>query len=133
MEAKVKWEKGMRFVGVGPSGHTVAMDAGPEVGGANSAPRPTELLLCALGGCTGMDVVTILEKMRTPARSLEIVVTGERAPDHPKAFRKATLLFRADGVPEENLRKAAQLSHERYCSVGSSLSAKITIEVEARP
>ena len=133
MEAKVKWEKGMRFVGVGPSGHAVAMDAGGEVGGANSAPRPTEILLCALGGCTGMDIVSILEKMRTPARSLEIVISAERAPEHPKAFRTAKLLFRAEGVPEENLRKAAQLSHERYCSVGSSLSTEITIEVEARP
>ncbi len=133
MEAKVNWEKGMRFVGAGPSGHPVAMDAALEVGGENSAPRPTELLLCALGGCTGMDVVSILEKMRTPARSLEILISAERAPEHPKAFKKARILFRAEGVPEENLRKAAQLSHERYCSVGSSLSAEITIEVEARP
>ena len=133
MEAKVTWNNGMRFVGVGPSGHPVAMDAGPEAGGQNSAPRPTELLLCALGGCTGMDVVSILQKMRTPARSLEIVITAERASEHPKAFRTAKILFRAEGVPEENLRKAAQLSHERYCSVGSSLSTAITIEVEARP
>jgi putative redox protein len=133
MESKVTWEKGLRFVGVGPSGHSVAMDAARDAGGSDSAPRPTELLLAALGGCTGTHIVSILEKMRTPPRSLEIVVTGERAPDHPKAFRKAKLLVRAEGVPEENLRKAAQLSHERYCSVGSSLSAEITIEVEARP
>jgi putative redox protein len=132
MDSKVTWEKGRKFVGVGPSGHAVAMDAAPDVGGSNSAPRPTELLLAALGGCTGMDVVSILEKMRTPPRSLEIVVTGERAPDHPKAFRKARILVRAEGVPEENLRKAAQLSRDRYCSVGSSLSAEITLEVEAR-
>lgn len=133
MEAKVTWDKGMRFVGVGPSGHAVAMDAGQEAGGASSAPRPTELLLFALGGCTGMDVVSILEKMRTPARSLEIVISGERAPEHPKRFRKAKLLVRAEGVPEENLRKAAQLSHDRYCSVAHSLSTEIALEVEARP
>lgn len=133
MEAKVTWQQGMKFVGVGPSGHTVAMDAGREAGGSDSAPWPTELLLAALGGCTGMDVISILGKMRTPPRSLEIIVTGERAPEHPKAFRTAQLLFRAEGVPEENLRKAAQLSHERYCSVAHSLSTEITIEVEARP
>ncbi|GAB4306161.1 MAG: OsmC family protein [Candidatus Bipolaricaulota bacterium] len=133
MEAKVTWQRGMRFVGVGPSGHAVAMDAGREVGGEDSAPRPTELLLCALGGCTGMDVVSLLGKMRTPPRSLEIVIAAERAPNHPKAVRRAKLLFRAEGVPEENLRKAAQLSHERYCSVAHSLSTEITIEVEARP
>ncbi|MCR4391852.1 MAG: OsmC family protein [Candidatus Acetothermia bacterium] len=84
MEAKVTWDKGMRFVGVGPSGHPVAMDAGPEVGGGDTAPRPTELLLVALGGCTGMDVVSILEKMRTPARSLEVVISAERAPAAPQ-------------------------------------------------
>ena len=103
------------------------------MGGGDAAPRPTELLLAALGGCTGMDVVSILGKMRTPPRRLEIVVTGERSPEHPKAFREAKLIFRAEGVPEENLRQAAQLSLERYCSVASSLSTKITVEIEARP
>ncbi|HEU68239.1 MAG TPA: OsmC family peroxiredoxin [Candidatus Acetothermia bacterium] len=133
MEAKVTWQGGMKFVGVGPSSHAVAMDAGREAGGEDSGPRPTELLLCALGGCTGMDVVSILGKMRTPPRSLEIVIAAEQAPEHPKAFRTAKLLVRAEGVPEGNLRKAAQLSYERYCPVGSSLSTEITIEVEARP
>ncbi len=133
MEAKVTWQEGMRFVGVGPSGHAVVMDAGQDVGGDNAGPRPTDLLLFAVGGCTGMDVVSILRKMRTPAKSLEILVSAERAPEHPKAVRKVRLLFRAAGVPEENLRKAAQLSQERYCSVAHSLSAEIAIEVEARP
>lgn len=67
-----------------------------------------------------------------PPRTLEIELSGERAPDHPKAFRKIHLRFRAEGVPEENLRKAVQLSRERYCSVAHSLSAEITTEVEAR-
>lgn len=133
MDAKVTWQDGMRFVGVGPSGHPVAMDAGRESGGSDTAPRPTELLLAALGGCMGMDVVSILGKMRTPPRSLEIAITAERAPDHPKAFRKARVLVRAEGVPEGNLRQAAQLSRDKYCSVGNSLSAEITVEVEARP
>lgn len=123
----------MRFVGVGPSGHPVAMDAAREVGGEDRAPRPTELLLVALGGCTGMDVVSILEKMRTPPRSLEILISADRAPDHPKAIRKAKLLFRAEAVPEENLRRAVQLSQERYCSVAHSLSAEITAEAQAQP
>lgn len=133
MEAKVTWQQGMRFVGVGPSGHAVVMDAGPDVGGNNAGPRPIELLLSALGGCTGMDVISILGKMRTPAKSLEIFVWAERAPDHPKAVRKVRLLFRTEGVPEENLKKAAQLSLEKYCSVSHSLSSKIEIGVEARP
>lgn len=133
MEAKVVWHTGMRFVGLGPSGHGVVMDASPNVGGEDSGPRPTELLLFALGGCTGMDVVSILKKMRTPPRKFEVLISAERAPEHPKAVRKVHLTYRAEGVPEENLRKAAQLSQERYCSVSHSLSAELSFSVEALP
>ena len=133
MEAKVVWQEGMRFVGIGPSGHAALMDAAPQVGGEDSAPRPTELLLFALGGCTAMDIVSILNKMRTPPRRFEVLIQAERAPEHPKAVRKVHLVYRAEGVPEENLRKAAQLSQERYCSVSHSLAAELSFTVEALP
>ena len=133
MEVKVMWHEGLRFVGLGPSGHAVLMDGGKDAGGADSAPRPTELLLIALGGCTGMDVVSILQKMRTPPRRFWVEIQAERAPEHPKAVRKVRLLYVAEGVPEENLRKAAQLSQERYCSVSHSLSAELSFSVQALP
>lgn len=133
MDVKVSWHEGLRFVGKGPSGHAVLMDGSPEVGGEDSAPRPTELLLIALGGCTGMDVVSILQKMRTPPRRFWVEIHAERAPDHPKAVRKVHLKYVAEGVPEENLRRAAELSQERYCSVSHSLSAELTFEVQALP
>jgi len=133
MEVKVFWQDGLRFVGLPPSGHAVVMDGAKEVGGEDSAPRPTELLLIALGGCTGMDVVSILQKMRTPPRRFRVEIQAERAPEHPKAVRKVHLLYVAEGVPEENLRKAAQLSHERYCSVAHSLTAEISFSVQALP
>ncbi|MCR4391973.1 MAG: OsmC family protein [Candidatus Acetothermia bacterium] len=133
MEAKVVWHEKMRFVAVGPSGHAVLMDSSPEVGGEDSAPRPTELLLAALGGCTAMDVVSILGKMRTPPRRLEILISAERATEHPKALRKIHLTYRAEGVPEESLHRAAQLSQERYCSVAHSLSSELSFAVEALP
>ena len=133
MEAKVIWHTGMRFVGLGPSGHGVIMDASPDVGGEDSGPRPTELLLFALGGCTGMDAVSILKKMRTPPRKFEVLISAEREPKHPKAVRKVHLTYRAEGVPEENLQKAVQLPQERYCSVSHSLSAKLSFSVEASP
>ncbi|MCS7216917.1 MAG: OsmC family protein [Candidatus Bipolaricaulota bacterium] len=133
MEVKVSWHEGLRFVGRGPSGHAVLMDGAPEVGGEDSAPRPTELLLIALGGCTGMDVVSILQKMRTPPRRFWVEIRAERAPDHPRAVRKVHLKYVAEGVPEENLRRAAQLSQERYCSVSHSLAAELTFEVQASP
>lgn len=133
MEAKVIWQDGMRFVGVGPSGHAVLMDSSPQAGGEDSAPRPAELLLFALGGCTAMNVMSILNKMRTPPRRFEVLIQAERAPEHPKAVRKVHLIYRAEGVPEENLRKAAQLSQERYCLVSHSLSAELSFSVEALP
>ena len=133
MEVKVFWQDGLRFVGLPPSGHAVVMDGAKEVGGEDSAARPTELLLIALGGCTGMDVVSILQKMRTPPRRFRVEIQAERAPEHPKAVRKVHLLYVAEGVPEENLRKAAQLSQERYCSVAHSLAAEISFSVQALP
>lgn len=133
MNVKVSWHEGLLFVGKGPSGHAVPMDGSPEAGGENSAPRPTELLLIALGGCTGMDVVSILQKMRTPPRRFWVEIQAERAPEHPKAVRKVHLKYVAEGVPQENLRRAAELSQQRYCSVSHSLSAELTFEVQTLP
>ena len=130
MELRVSWHEGMRFVGVGPSNHAVVMDT-DAVGGEGAGPRPVELMLMALGGCTGMDIVAILNKMRTPPKKFEILIEAEREKEHPKAVRKVRLIYRAWGVPKENLERAAQLSQERYCSVSHSLSAEITHEVEA--
>jgi len=80
-----------------------------------------------------MDVISILNKMRTPPRSLEISIKATRADEHPKAVQRAHLLYKAQGVPEENLRKAVELSHERYCSVSHSLNTELETSVEALP
>lgn len=133
MDIRVVWQEGLRFIGQGPSRHAVLMDGSTEAGGEDSAPRPTELLLMALGGCTGMDVVSILTKMRTPPRRFWVEIHAERALEHPKAVRKVHLKYVAEGVPEENLRRAAELSQERYCSVAHSLKAELTLEVQALP
>lgn len=133
MEAKVIWHEGLRFVGIGPSGHAIIMDSSREAGGEDSGPRPLELILLALGGCTGIDAVSILQKMQTPPRRLWLEIQAERAPDHPKALRKVHLTYVAEGVPEENLRRAAELSQERYCSVAHSLSAQIFFSVRVLP
>lgn len=133
MQVKVVWQDGLRFLGLPPSGHAVVMDGARDVGGEDSGPRPTELLLIALGGCTGMDVVSILQKMRTPPRKFWIEIDAERNEQHPKAIRRVYLTYIAEGVPEENLRRAAELSQERYCSVAHSLSAELTFSVRASP
>ena len=132
----VRYEGGMKFVGQGRSGHPVTMDAAPEVGGADSAARPIEVLLCSLGACTGMDVISILRKMRSEPTALEIQVEDERETEPPKAINKVHLVYRVKGrVPEANLRKAIELSLSTYCPIANSLSgvAKITTEYVIEP
>ncbi|MFQ6033331.1 MAG: OsmC family protein, partial [Candidatus Bipolaricaulia bacterium] len=80
MKARVTLNEGMQFVGNSESGHAVLLDAAPEVGGTDTALRPMEFLLISLGGCTGMDVVSILRKMRVEWERFEILLEAERAP-----------------------------------------------------
>ncbi|MGQ9734692.1 MAG: OsmC family protein, partial [Candidatus Bipolaricaulia bacterium] len=130
MRARVKWSERLQFVGMAESGHAVVLDGAPEVGGSDSASRPMELVLIALGGCTGMDVVSILKKMRVEWERFEIGLEAEQAEEHPKAFTKIHLIYRiwGDDIPEDKLKKAIDLSQERYCSVTAMLkgSAKIS-------
>lgn len=129
MEARVVCSGGMRFVGQADSGHPVVMDAAPASGGGNSAPRPLELLLLGLAGCTGMDVISILRKKRQAVTGLEIVVRGEQAADYPKKFVKISVefLIRGEGIDPEAVRRAIQLSESTYCSVGASLKDPVPI------
>ena len=137
MSARVKWTEGLQFVGTAESGHAVVLDGAPEVGGSNSAARPMELLLISLGGCTGMDVVSILKKMRVEWERFEIGLEAERAEEHPKAFTKIHLIYRiwGDDIPEDKLKRAIELSQERYCSVGAMLAkgAEISYEYQINP
>ena len=97
VEVDVSWTGGMAFEGRGPSGHTVLLDAAAESGGENRGSRPMELLLVALGGCTGMDVVSILKKMKQEITGFRISVQGERAPEHPKVYTDITLTYSLTG------------------------------------
>ena len=132
----VTLEGGMRFTGQGKSGHAVAMDASPKGGGTDSASRPIEVLLSALGGCTGMDVISILRKMNTEPSEFRIEIDGERASEHPKRFTKIHLTYVVAGdVPKTNLQRAIQLSLEKYCPVANTLAgvAEITSEYRIEP
>ncbi len=123
--------EGMQFVGKGERGHGVLMDASPKGGGSDSAATPLEAFLCALGGCTGMDVISILRKMRTEPTSLQIEITDERAAEHPKVITKLHIIYRVTGaVPEVNLKKAIELSLSKYCPITNTLAgvAEITSE-----
>lgn len=119
VKAKVKWVDHMRFIGHADSGHAVVMDSSEDNGGLDTATRPMELLLISLGGCTGMDVVAILRKMRVPFSGLEIEVSGIRREAHPRIYTRVEVLYRIFGknLPEDKVKRAVELSWTKYCSV----------------
>jgi len=105
------------------NGHHFTIDASEEVGGENKGPRPKGLMLSALGGCTGMDVVSMLRKMKVTEYELSIDVSGEQTDEHPKIYHTITVEFRFSGsdLPESKIKKAVALSETRYCGVSEML------------
>lgn len=127
MKTQISWTEKMAFSGITPSGHEIKMDAAEEVGGKNSGARPTELLLNAVAGCTGIDIISILNKMRLNPTTFYMEVEGKRAEDHPKRFTDINIHYVLEGdLPEDKVIRAIQLSKDKYCSVSHSLSASIT-------
>ena len=129
MFTQITWKGKMVFEGKTESGHSVLMDAKPEFGGEERGPRSMELLMVALGGCTGMDVVSILKKMKVDLESMTVNIDSEQAPEHPKIFTKINIEYNFTGknIKEENVKKAIQLSQEKYCSVTVMLKEKAEI------
>lgn len=130
MKVEIKWLKeSLKFEGLTPSSHVVKMDTKPEEGKESLGPSPMELLLVALGGCTAMDVISILNKMREDVRDFHIEIESERAPEHPKYYTKIHLRYIIVGknIKEENVKKAIELSQEKYCSVSANLRGKSEI------
>ncbi|MCX5716794.1 MAG: OsmC family protein [Nitrospirae bacterium] len=130
LEAKVTYVDGLQFLGEAASGHAIVMDGNKEVGGRNTGARPMELLLIGLGGCSGMDVVSILKKKKQGIKGVEIKVKGEKAENYPKKFTNIDIEFivRGRNVSEDAVKRAVELSMEKYCSVKATLegSAKVT-------
>jgi len=132
MEAKVRWQNKVSFEAEVGSGHKIMMDGSSDIGGENKGARPTELLLSGVGGCSGIDMVNILTKMRQEITALTIHVNGTRAEDYPKRFTDVHVHFELHGpnLDPEKVQKAAQMSMEKYCSVSLSLNAKVTYSYE---
>jgi putative redox protein len=124
ISADVVWEGGMSFVARTDSHHFVTLDAAVEDGGQNSGPRPMETVICALGGCTAMDVVAFLRKKRRTVEALTVRVTGKRREELPRVFEELTLDYRVRGpdLTEADIRWAVELSVNKYCSVLAMLS-----------
>lgn len=116
------------------SGHHVIMDASPEVGGKDAGPRPKALMLASLAGCTGMDVISILKKMRIEPRTFNIIIEAELTEEHPKHYSGMHLIyeFTGDGLDEEKLKKAIELSQDRYCGVSAVYRKAMPLTYEVR-
>ena len=114
-----------RFLAMNEQGDRTLVDGDSPATGL----RPMELLLAALAGCTGYDVVDIMRKKRQPLSRYRVEVEGERAEDHPKRYLRIVVshVGAGPGVTEESLLKAALLSHEKYCSVAATLNAAIEV------
>jgi len=123
------WKGGMAFEGTTTTGHKLIVDASREGGGQDSGPKPIELVLSALAGCTAMDVLSILQKKREPMKGLEVYVEGERASEHPMVYKHATIVYRVYGeVSKASVERAIELSNTKYCGVHAMLGKTAHID-----
>ncbi len=129
----IEWTSGMAFK-ADVNGFNIIIDADERVGGKNQGPPPKPLLLVSLGGCTGMDVISILKKMRIEPAYFNVLVEGELTEEHPKYFSRIHLIyeFKGDNLPMEQLQKAISLSQDRYCGVSATLRNTVEITSEIR-
>ncbi len=126
MELRVDWQGKMAFSGTTPSGHPLIIDAKEEVGGENRGIRPMEMLLGAVVGCAGMDIIFILKKMELYPKAFKIEAKGERATSHPQRFTDIFIHFSFTGdFPNDKVFRAVELSLNKYCPVAYSIHANI--------
>jgi len=129
MKTRVKWVEDATFLGESGSGHAIVMDGPPDHGGRNLGARPMEMLLLGMGGCTMFDVMMILTKARQDVRDCIVELEAERAEEEPKVFTKIHAHFRVIGkdLKEARIKRAIELSAEKYCSASIMLGAMAEI------
>ena len=108
------------FVGISPSGHALTLDTNHD---RASAPTPMELLLIALGSCTAVDVISILQKKREDVSDYRVEVSGQRLDDHPRSYKRMEVrhIVRGKNISEKSVAQAIELSETKYCSVAATL------------
>ena len=128
-----RWLENMAFE-TKINGHRIILDAEPHVGGEDLGPRPKPFMLAALGGCTGMDVISILRKMRVEVKSFNVRVIGDLVEEHPRRFHRMHVIYEFEGedLPLDKLEKAVSLSEDRYCGVSAVYkdAMKLTSEIK---
>jgi putative redox protein len=132
-QVKVNWLEKMAF-SAEVNGHKITLDAAEKVGGEDRGPRPKPLMMTALAGCTGMDVVSILKKMRVEVDDFNVTVEGDLTEEHPKQFSKMHVIYEFKGkdLPMDKLKKAVSLSEERYCGVSATYRQAMEITSEIK-
>ena len=133
MNAKAIWKGGMAFTGVNDEGYLLPMDASAKVGGQDLGFRPLQLLAIGLAGCTGMDVISILQKKRQEVTGFNVTAEVERANEHPKVFSRITLTYAVKGknLDPQAVERAVELSETKYCGAQAMLgkTAEITHKI----
>jgi len=121
----VKWAGKYTFIGRGGNGDSIVMDGGPDLGGVGWGHSPMDLLLLGAGGCASIDVIMILKKGRKDVSDCEVEVFGERADEMPKKYTKIHMHFivKGNGLSDEVVKRAVDLSMEKYCSASTTLAA----------
>jgi putative redox protein len=129
MKAIVKQVKGCSFIGKADSNHWVAIDTPKETCGLEAASTPIELVLLALGSCSGADVVSILNKKKVSLNGIEINIEAERTDNYPMVFTKINLeyIFYGKNIDSKHVQRAITLSQEKYCSVSAMLKSSVSI------
>lgn len=129
----VSWMDGMAFE-ANVSGNKIIIDATENVGGKNRGPQPKPLMMVSLAGCTAMDVISILEKMRVKVDKFNVRVEGELTEEHPKHFSKMNIIYEFTGkeLPMAKLEKAVNLSQDRYCGVSYNYRESFELSHEIR-
>lgn len=132
MDARIKWLDHMSFVAEAGSGHSVVMDGPPEHGGRNLGPRPMEMILLGLGGCTAYDVVSILQKSRVEIDDCIVELNAQRADAVPAVFTKIHLHYIVKGpkLQDKHVKRAVELTAEKYCSVSMMLKNSVELSYD---
>jgi putative redox protein len=116
----IKWIENMEFL-ADVEGHKISLDIDVESGGKNKGAKPKPLMMVSLGGCTGIDVISILKKMKVELDSFNIIIEGDITEQHPKVFEKMHVIyeFKGKNLPLDKLERAVELSREKYCGVSA--------------
>jgi len=132
MKASVNWQNGLKFIGMGPSGHSIHMDADSSQGGNDSGMRPMEMIALGLIGCQAMDVLSILQKKRQDVTQFEVRFNGPRSPEFPKVFTSAVVTFVISGrqVDENAVLRSIELAATKYCPAQAMFERAFSIDLK---